>query len=70
MVRGIYVVPTNTWYIERAVWVIAGVVLGSATLFAALVDPRTGRPVMERAVLIVNTSNMPVAARLRATQSP
>ena len=63
MVRGIYVVPTNTWYIERAVWVIAGVVLGSATLFAALVDPRTGRPVMERAVLIVNTSNMPVAAR-------
>ena len=40
MVRGIYVVPTNTWYIERAVWVIAGVVLGSATLFAALVDPR------------------------------
>ena len=52
MVRGIYVVPTNTWYIERAVWVIAGVVLGSATLFAALVDPRTGRPVMERPLLI------------------
>jgi V/A-type H+-transporting ATPase subunit A len=33
------------------------------TEFPALVDPRTGRPVMERAVLIVNTSNMPVAAR-------
>lgn len=33
------------------------------TEFAALVDPRTGRPVMERAVLVVNTSNMPVAAR-------
>ncbi len=33
------------------------------TEFAGLVDPRTGRPVMERAVLVVNTSNMPVAAR-------
>jgi V/A-type H+-transporting ATPase subunit A len=33
------------------------------TEFPALVDPRTGRPVMDRAVLIVNTSNMPVAAR-------
>lgn len=33
------------------------------TEFPALIDPRTGRPVMDRAVLIVNTSNMPVAAR-------
>ena len=33
------------------------------TEFPALVDPRTGRPVMDRSVLIVNTSNMPVAAR-------
>lgn len=31
--------------------------------FPRLVDPRTGRPVMDRTVLIVNTSNMPVAAR-------
>jgi V/A-type H+-transporting ATPase subunit A len=31
--------------------------------FSALVDPRTGRPVMDRTVLVVNTSNMPVAAR-------
>ncbi len=31
--------------------------------FPALEDPRTGRPLMERTVLIVNTSNMPVAAR-------
>jgi V/A-type H+-transporting ATPase subunit A len=28
-----------------------------------LVDPRTGRPLMERTVLIANTSNMPVLAR-------
>lgn len=33
------------------------------TEFPGLVDPRTGRPVMDRSVLIVNTSNMPVAAR-------
>ncbi|HEX9563081.1 MAG TPA: V-type ATP synthase subunit A [Gemmatimonadaceae bacterium] len=33
------------------------------TGFPRLVDPRTGRPVMDRSVLIVNTSNMPVAAR-------
>jgi V/A-type H+/Na+-transporting ATPase subunit A len=31
--------------------------------FPKLIDARTGRPVMDRAVLIVNTSNMPVAAR-------
>jgi len=29
----------------------------------ALVDPRTGRPLMERTVIIANTSNMPVMAR-------
>lgn len=33
------------------------------TEFPALIDPRTSRPVMDRAVLVVNTSNMPVAAR-------
>ncbi|NLJ41601.1 MAG: V-type ATP synthase subunit A [Clostridiales bacterium] len=31
--------------------------------FPALEDPRTGRPLMERTVLIANTSDMPVAAR-------
>ncbi len=29
----------------------------------ALEDPRTGRPLMERTLIIANTSNMPVAAR-------
>jgi len=33
------------------------------TAFPKLTDPRTGRPLMERTVLIANTSNMPVAAR-------
>ncbi|MFO0336720.1 MAG: hypothetical protein ACK53C_17220, partial [Pseudomonadota bacterium] len=31
--------------------------------FPTLEDPRTGRPLMERAIVIANTSNMPVAAR-------
>lgn len=31
--------------------------------FPKLIDPRTGRPLMERTILIANTSNMPVAAR-------
>lgn len=31
--------------------------------FPKLIDPRTSRPLMERTVLIANTSNMPVAAR-------
>ena len=33
------------------------------TEFPDLEDPKTGRPLMERTVLIANTSNMPVAAR-------
>ena len=31
--------------------------------FSALVDPKSGKPLMQRTVLIANTSNMPVAAR-------
>lgn len=31
--------------------------------FPTLADPRSGRPLMERTVIIANTSNMPVAAR-------
>ena len=33
------------------------------TEFPEIVDPRTGRSIMERTILIANTSNMPVAAR-------
>lgn len=31
--------------------------------FPKLIDPKTGRPLMEKTILIANTSNMPVAAR-------
>ena len=33
------------------------------TEFPRLIDPRSGKPLMNRTVLIANTSNMPVAAR-------
>jgi V/A-type H+-transporting ATPase subunit A len=36
---------------------------GVLTDFPRLKDPRTGHPLMERTILIANTSNMPVAAR-------
>lgn len=35
----IYIVPTDRWYIERSVWLVAGVVLLAATALAALVHP-------------------------------
>jgi hypothetical protein len=37
--KGVYVVPTDSWYIERTVWLIAGVVLLTCTLLAVLVNP-------------------------------
>ncbi|MDR0883113.1 MAG: V-type ATP synthase subunit A [Oscillospiraceae bacterium] len=33
------------------------------TEFAELIDPKSGRPLTDRTILIANTSNMPVAAR-------
>jgi hypothetical protein len=35
---GIYIVPTHRWYIERTVWLIAGVILLVSTALAAFVD--------------------------------
>lgn len=36
---GVYIVPTNLWYIERTVWLIAGIVLLLGTMLAAFVSP-------------------------------
>ena len=47
---GVYVVPTHRWYIERTVWLIAGIVLLTGTALAALLDPR--------AVLLVMVTGM------------
>ena len=38
--KGVYIVPTSHWYIERTVWLVAGIFLLTATALAALVDPR------------------------------
>ena len=37
--RGIYIVPTNEWYIERTVWLIAGIALLTSTALALFVHP-------------------------------
>jgi len=37
--KGVYVVPTDRWYIERTVWLIAGIVLITGTLLATFVAP-------------------------------
>jgi hypothetical protein len=36
---GKYIVPVNRWYIERTVWLIAGIVLLFSTTMALLVNP-------------------------------
>jgi hypothetical protein len=36
---GIYIVPTDRWYIERTVWLVAGVVLLSSTALALWIHP-------------------------------
>jgi V/A-type H+-transporting ATPase subunit A len=41
----------------------AGEVVETLREFPELIDPRTGKSLMERTVIIVNTSSMPVAAR-------
>jgi V/A-type H+/Na+-transporting ATPase subunit A len=41
----------------------AGEIVETLKTFPELVDPRTNRPLMERTVIIANTSSMPVAAR-------
>jgi hypothetical protein len=39
MPRNVYIVPVNTWFVERAVWVIAGTVVLGATALAWYVHP-------------------------------
>jgi hypothetical protein len=36
---GTYIVPTHRWYIERTVWLIAGIVLLMGSALALLVEP-------------------------------
>ena len=54
--RGIYIVPTNEWYIERTVWLIAGLVLLASTALALFVDPRFVLGVIAAGVLSVTVA--------------
>ena len=36
---GVYIVPTDRWYIERTVWLIAGLALLAGTALAEFVQP-------------------------------
>ena len=53
---GTYIVPTHHWYIERTVWLIAGVVLVSSTALALLADPRWILGVTATGLVSINVS--------------
>lgn len=53
---GIYIVPTHRWYIERTVWLIAGIVLLASTALAALVNPLWVLAIIALAFASINVS--------------
>lgn len=53
---GIYIVPTSPWYIERTVWLIAGVVLLVSTALATWVDPWWVLGVIVTALVSINVA--------------
>ncbi len=53
---GIYIVPTHRWYIERTVWLIAGLVLLASTGLAALWDPRWVLAIVALAMASINVA--------------
>jgi hypothetical protein len=52
---GIYIVPTDRWYIERTVWLIAGLVLLAATALA------TVNPLWALSIIAVGLASIGVA---------
>jgi hypothetical protein len=53
---GVYVVPTSEWYIERTVWLIAGVALLIGTSLAAFY-----RPLWALSIIVVGVASVIVA---------
>lgn len=53
---GIYIVPTNRWYIERTVWLIAGIVLLASTALALLVNPLCMLGVIATGLVSINVA--------------
>jgi hypothetical protein len=53
---GIYIVPTDRWYIERTVWLIAGLALLTGTALAAL-----HQPLWALSIIVVGLASINVA---------
>jgi hypothetical protein len=53
---GIYIVPTNRWYIERTVWLIAGTVLLICTALATFVHAGWALGIFVLAIASINVS--------------
>jgi hypothetical protein len=65
---GVYIVPTNRWYIERTVWLIAGVVLLASTAMALLMHPLWILGVTATGLVSINvafTGFCPIGSALR-----
>ena len=53
---GIYIVTTHRWYIERTVWLIAGIYLLTATSLAAWQNPFWALAIIVLAVASINVA--------------
>lgn len=53
---GVYIVPIHEWYIERTVWLIAGIVLLTSSALALLIDPRWILGVTTTGLVSINVS--------------
>jgi hypothetical protein len=53
---GIYIVPTHRWYIERTVWLIAGIYLLTATALALWTNPLWVVAIIVMGMVSVNVS--------------
>lgn len=53
---GLYIVPTNRWYIERTVWLIAGTVLLVCTALATFAQPMWALGIYALAVASITVS--------------
>jgi hypothetical protein len=65
----VYIVPTDRWYIERTVWLIAGIVLLTSTALALLVNPFWIFGVVATGLISINvslTGFCPISSLLRA----
>jgi|KBSMisStandDraft_5_1062788.scaffolds.fasta_scaffold392438_1 hypothetical protein len=64
----VYIVPTHRWYIERTVWLIAGVVLLIGSALAWVIDPRWILAVTATGLVSINvalTGFCPIGNALR-----